>query len=268
MLKIPHDYYIRFVDERVLNETIDFHNKGTYTLHPTTDHCTRLHMLSDACLSKCTGNELALYPDMELLLDRPSLQGLNTDDPLSRLKSADFFNEDVIEFEIIEQLFSGLLQQNSISHHRGYPSGGALYPVEVFCCLLSTDRSAWPCDEHVLHLLPASRKFERIGTTSSIFHLRKALLHTSNIGTPYCAIVYAAYLPKTLFKYRYRGYRLAAMEVGSMYAHLDLRAKELSLASRVWAGYTDHMLSKALGLNPALFPTFCVQFFGHKNESD
>lgn len=268
MLKIPHDYYLRFTDEKVLDETIAFHNKGTYTLHSSTDHFARLHSLPEALLTTLTGNELTLYPDLEITLDRPSMPGLEGDHPLSRAPSATMFTDNIIPFETLEQLFSGLLQKNSESYHRGYPSGGALYPVEVFCCLLSTDRSAWPCNEHVLHLLPSSKRFERVSNSSTQKHLKQALLHNANIGNPYCAVVYAAYLPKTTFKYRYRGYRLAAMETGSMYAHLDLRAKELKLINRVRSGYTDHMLVKALGLNPALFPTLCVQFFGNDHEPD
>jgi SagB-type dehydrogenase family enzyme len=96
-------------------------------------------------------------------------------------------------------------------------------------------------------------------------HLKKTILsNIQSVGSPSIALIYVAYLPKTLFKYRYRGYRLALMEVGSIYMLIELRAASLGLNCRLWSGYTDHMLSKAIGLNPALFAPMCVHLIGAK----
>lgn len=101
-------------------------------------------------------------------------------------------------------------------------------------------------------------------TNCSTQKIRKAILsNIEDIGSPSIALIYVAYLPKTLFKYRYRGYRLALMEAGSMYMLIELQVAALHLSCRLWSGYTDHMLSKAIGLNPALFNPICVHLIGH-----
>ena len=106
----------------------------------------------------------------------------------------------------------------------------------------------------------------QIGT--GIEELKAALLSSPNaIGAPGLAIIYTIYMPKNLFKYRYRGYRMALMEVGSIYMLVELQAKALGLGCRLWSAYTDSMLCKALGINPALFFPVCVHFIGKQHEA-
>lgn len=93
--------------------------------------------------------------------------------------------------------------------------------------------------------------------------IKAALLSSPNdIGTPNLALIYVMYMPKNLFKYRYRGYRMALMEVGSIYMLVEMQAKSLGLSCRLWSAYTDSMLCKVLGINPALFFPVCVHFIG------
>ncbi|MNE23520.1 hypothetical protein D3C80_1167770 [compost metagenome] len=160
-------------------------------------------------------------------------------------------------------MVSPLLTQDGHPYKRGYPSGGALYPIEVFIVNLDNKISNWPSKCNVLHLLPTSRKFEIHSPRIDTKQISQAITSKgSNIGNPALALIYMAYLPKVLFKYRYRGYRLALMEVGSMYMLIDLRCKELNLNSRPWSGFTDHEITKSLNLNPALLIPLCIQFVG------
>jgi SagB-type dehydrogenase family enzyme len=262
MKNIPHDYYLKLLDPIVYEDTLEFHCKGNFTIHDCVRNISRLHNLQPKLLADLTGNELQLYPDMDITLNDSPLETLYTTNPLHRDFSCDFFDGFSATFESIKQLISPLLSKNKNTHKRGYPSAGALYPVEVFCCSLSPF-NIWPCPEKVLHLLPNSRKFEVLQDSHDITPLKDAILPTGNgIGNPSHAIVYMMYMPKTLFKYRYRGYRLALMETGSMYMLVDLQCKALKLKSRQWSGYTDNMVCKALGLNPTLFYPSCVQFIG------
>lgn len=40
MRKIPHDYYLRFLDSLVYDEVLDFHSKGGFSLHEAFKYCT------------------------------------------------------------------------------------------------------------------------------------------------------------------------------------------------------------------------------------
>lgn len=264
MKNIPHDYYLKFLDPRIYEDILEFHCKGNFTLHDCVRNISRLHNLQPQLLADLTGNELQLYPDMSITLDEPTLETLDNTSPLYREYSCDFFDGCGITFESVKQLMSPLLRKNENTHKRGYPSAGALYPVEVFCCSLSPI-NIWPCPERILHLLPNSGKFEILQNSNDISSLIDAILPTGHdIGNPSLAIIYVMYMPKTLFKYRYRGYRLALMETGSMYMLIDLQCKALNLKGRQWSGYTDNMVCKAMGLNPTLFYPSCVHFIGGK----
>jgi SagB-type dehydrogenase family enzyme len=262
MKNIPHDYYLRFLDPLVHDEVLDFHSKGNYVIHPDFHNSIHLHSLEEEQLKILTGNELILYPDMHIQLPMNSKNDI--DPALTRNESETFFSGPDIAFETVEKLVMPITALKSNQQKRGYPSAGALYPIEVFVCSLAQDAGDWPCSEKVLHLLPKSKKFEIVLGTENIEDLRTAILpEGSNIGSPSIALIYAAYLPKTLFKYRYRGYRLAAMEVGSIYMLIELSAKSLGLCCRPWSAYTDTMLCRSLKLNPALFVPMCVHYIGH-----
>ncbi|MNF81372.1 hypothetical protein D3C76_672780 [compost metagenome] len=262
MPNIPHDYYLKHTNPRVLDEVLDFHVKANFTIHPATRHYSGLHRIPAKTLNDLTGNELRLHPDMDATLGIIDLPA-NPESKLYRNESGSAFNSSPIGLNTLKSLSAPFLRKKNSAFKRGYPSGGALYPIEIFFCHLSEPDDSWPCPERVLHLLPNSRTFEIIPQTQSIDKLQEAIIPTgSNIGSPSLAILYIAYLPKTLFKYRYRGYRLALMETGSLYMLADLKCKELHLENRIWSGYTDHMICKHLSLNPALFLPICVQLIG------
>ncbi|MGY2098155.1 SagB/ThcOx family dehydrogenase [Pseudomonas simiae] len=267
MKNIPHDYYLRFIESSVYGEVLEFHNKGNFVFHGAIKGRTSLHRLNEKNLEQLTGNELALYPDMDLTLTINVSQE-EREKTLYRTESCEHFSPHLLAFSDVEMLMWPLLSRSIESCKRGYPSGGALYPAEVFLCSMTEDNPTWPCPGKVLHLLPRSRKFEVMQIQVDVEELKAALLFSSNsIGTPSLAIVYAVYMPKNLFKYRYRGYRMALMEIGSIYMLVELQAKSLGLSSRLWSAYTDLMLCKVLGINPALFLPMCVHFIGKRHEA-
>lgn len=267
MKNIPHDYYLRFIDAAVYDEVLEFHSKGNFTFHKATQERTSLHRLDEKLLGQLTGNELALYPDMDLTVEF-TLSQEDRERSLYRNESCEYFLPLPIDFSDVEKLMCPLLSRSMGSYKRGYPSGGALYPAEIFLCSLTEENPTWPCAGKILHLLPKSRKFEVMQIDIDIQQLKAALLSSStDIGTPSLAIVYAIYMPKNLFKYRYRGYRMALMEIGSIYMLVELQAKSLGLSCRLWSAYTDSMLCKVLGVNPTLFLPMCVHFIGKQHET-
>lgn len=262
-MTISHDYYLKFIANDVFEDTLSFHSKGNFTIHKSTKHFTTLHHLSENELKTLTGNEIELYPDMTKEHDQHEIPQISADHPLSRHESCDEFYGRGIPFQTIGKLLSPLLGKPGHKFKRGYPSGGALYPVEVFCCNLSNKNTDWPEDQNILHLLPRSKKFEPLtARTTTNTLLQVTTPKPSGVGRPSVAIIYFMYLPKSLFKYRYRGYRLALMEAGSMYMLIDLRCKELHLQNRMWSGFSDYQITKTLKLNPALFLPLCVQLIG------
>ncbi len=263
-MSISHDQYSRLTDFRVLEETLAFHAKGNYTLHKATRHLSTLHHIPAKDLSKLTGKELKL----NTLTNEPEdckfhLTPLPLEHPLVRNESCDEFGERYLHFDTVRTLLAPLLRKIGSKYKRGYPSAGAIFPIEIFCINLDNRIEAWPTDCRALHLLPSSQTLEIHSTNINIKQLIQAITPQSpGIGTPSIALVYMIYLPKALFKYRYRGYRHALMEVGSLYMLTDLRCKEINLDSRPWSAFTDHQITNHLNLNPTLFLPACIQLIG------
>ncbi|MGJ7549062.1 SagB/ThcOx family dehydrogenase [Pseudomonas alloputida] len=262
-MSTSHDQYLKFVSNELIDEVLNFHAKGNYVIHPATQHLSTLHHVPAADLATLSGNELSLHP-LPSCSDNPSLapQPLPHHHPLRRNDSCNDFKASRIDFETIKAILAPLVRKDS-SSKRGYPSGGALYPIEVFCVNLNNRVEGWPKASSALHLLANSRTLEAHSQTIDDHNLSSAIIGSSTpIGSPALALVYYIYLPKALFKYRQRGYRLALMEAGSMYMLTDLRCKELGLNSRPWAAFTDHQVTKHLNLNPTLFLSTCIQLIG------
>ncbi|MCO7516907.1 nitroreductase family protein [Pseudomonas guariconensis] len=263
-MSIPHDHYLKFTTREVTDETLAFHAKGNFVIHRATRHLSTLHHIPLKELKKLTGNELKLNIFTSEKGHRgEALQPLRQNHSLHRNNSCNWFDEREMQFETVKALLSPLLVKGGSSYRRGYPSGGALYPIEVFCINLNNKIKHWPTESSALHLLPSSRTLEAYSPKINIDLLSNAITQEhDNIGSPSLAIIYFIYLPKAIFKYRYRGYRLALMEAGSMYMLTDLRCKELQLHSRPWSGFTDYEVTKELNLNPALFLPACIQLIG------
>lgn len=80
---------------------------------------------------------------------------------------------------------------------------------------------------------------------------------------PAFCILYIAHVSKTIFKYRYRGYRHAVMEAGSMYQQATTVSQELGLSCTVWSSFSENEFMAALHLNPGAFMPLILQFFGY-----
>ncbi|HDS1815284.1 SagB/ThcOx family dehydrogenase [Pseudomonas sp. GD03651] len=263
-MSISHDEYLKFITPEVMDETLAFHAKGNYTIHKATQHLSTLHYIPPKTLEKLTGNELILNSILATnKIEGPTLTPLADTHPLRRNSSCERFESRPLHFRTIQALLAPLLTKSPTTYKRGYPSGGALYPIEVFCINLNNKIEQWPTESDALHLLPSSRSLEAHSPSIDIRQLTEAIIPENiDIGSPSLALIYLIYLPKALFKYRYRGYRLSLMEVGSMYMITDLNCKELQLNSRPWSGYTDHQITKNLRLNPTLFLPACIQLIG------
>ena len=264
-MSVPHDHYLKFIEDIVLEETLFFHSKGNYVINKATQHISTLHHILPQDLEQMTGNELRLNLLPSASDPDCSLSTLQQDHPLKRKDSCEKFPSKDLTFREVAELLSPLLRKEGAPHKRGYPSGGALYPVEVFCFYFNNRILDWPYESKVLHLLPNTRTLEPFTHNIDENSLKQAILPESfDIGSPSLALIYCIYLPKSLFKYRYRGYRLAHLEAGSMYMLVDLRCKELNLQNRLWSGFTDLEVVQRLNLNPTLFLPTCIQFIGRQ----
>jgi SagB-type dehydrogenase family enzyme len=128
---------------------------------------------------------------------------------------------------------------------RAVPSGGALYPLELYVAALRVDG----LDPGLYHLDPLRSGLEtiRIGIDGA----EVAALSTYPEIVTGCAalLLVAAVFGRSRFKYGQRAYRFALIEAGHVGQNILLAATALGLAAVPLGGYYDRRADGFLGLD-------------------
>ena len=148
---------------------------------------------------------------------------------------------------------------------RAYPSAGGLYPIEPLIFLFEESiETEKPFISGCYHFRPISQTLQLIKPLSKEFfydQLLHSLIDTEN--QPAFCMLYTAHFGKSIFKYRYRGYRHAVMEAGSMYQLAVSTSQNIGLSNTVWSSFAEYELLAALDLDPGTFMPITMQLFGY-----
>jgi len=174
------------------------------------------------------------------------------------------FNSKNVSLNTIKQLLINLFAINE-SGHRPYASAGGLYPVEPLVFLFN-DRvdSETSLISGCYHFRPVSKRLQlikKLELNDFLENYIEGLINKEE--APGFAIVYVAHIGKAIFKYRYRGYRHSAMEVGSMYQQATMVAESLGLRTTAWSSFSEPKLLYNLGLNHNIYLPLTMQLFGY-----
>ena len=175
------------------------------------------------------------------------------------------FSKKLLDFSDINTLLINSFSPND-EGHRPYPSAGALYPIEPILFLfkerLCHDK---PLVSGCYHFKSVDRTLELIKELEMLPTIKR-LFHglVDEDAPPNLCILYLMHIGKSIFKYRYRGYRHALMEVGSMYQQVTMVSQSLGLGSTVWSGFNDYQVMHELGLDRRIFLPLTLQFLGYR----
>jgi SagB-type dehydrogenase family enzyme len=151
---------------------------------------------------------------------------------------------------------------------RPYPSGGALYPVEPLVFIFESRVTNFGENPYgCYHFRPVSKKLQLIKKVSSAWFYEELFLnYLDKNQRPSFAVVYLAHIGKTIFKYRYRGYRHALIETGTMCQVASTVSQDLGLRNTIWSTFSEYQLLNELDLDSALFMPVMMQLFGYPEE--
>lgn len=128
---------------------------------------------------------------------------------------------------------------------RNYPSGGALYPLEVYCQALRVDA----LEAGLYHYHPVRHELRRLKGAASNRALLEAVVQADVVGDASLVVMITAIFERSIFKYGERGYRLALLEAGHVAQNLALAAQSLNLGCLNIAGYYDREVDAFLGVD-------------------
>lgn len=128
--------------------------------------------------------------------------------------------------------------------HRHYPSGGSLYPVEVYLV------TKLPDDTHaaVYHYQPHGHALERLWQLPPEVEVVDLFRNTQEAAVP-AGIFLTARWHRTVSKYGDFGYLLALLEAGHIAQNLTLAAAATNLNLCPMGGFNDELISEILDLN-------------------
>ena len=147
---------------------------------------------------------------------------------------------------------------------RSVPSGGALYPLELF---LHTSRVK-DLDPGIYHYNPLRNELRSIRYGDESRQISEALVQRNYAIDASAMIFVTAVFERSIFKYGDRGYRFVLIEAGHVGQNLALTATALGLACLTIGGYSDRAIDTLLGLDGLWHGTVYMAAIGAPGEED
>ena len=122
----------------------------------------------------------------------------------------------------------------SISGRRPVPSGGALYPLELYVVALTVES----LEAASFHYDPFRHRLERIGSGARAA-VGAALVDPALAEHASALVVITAMFWRSRFKYGLRGYRFALLEAGHVVQNMVLAAAALRIPALPLGGFYD-----------------------------
>lgn len=141
--------------------------------------------------------------------------------------------------------------------YRSVPSGGALYPLELYCAIFN----GGSIENGLYHFDPTRNVLEVLGGEN----LRERFVKALPQRVPYerCAavLIVTGVFWRSRFKYGQRGYRFTLLEAGHVGQNIVLASEALGLATVPVGGFYDTEIEAILdidGVNESVLYTFSI----------
>jgi SagB-type dehydrogenase family enzyme len=145
---------------------------------------------------------------------------------------------------------------------RVVPSGGALYPLEIFFH-----------NAHIEGLKPGLYHYNPIQHHLKLLHegnhtgkISETIVHPSIVVSASLVLFITAVFERSIFKYKDRGYRFILLEAGHVAQNVNLVATALGLGSINIGGFFDRQVDEFLGLDGLTHSTIYLVAIGGKAE--
>lgn len=194
-------------------------------------------------LLKVTQTSEKSYPNARFIpLAQPAALRIPLDDALRRRRSQLGNAPKIIETQQISRLLwaaNGTVSDDRF--HRTAPSGGALYPCEIYLISLTTELG-----RGIFHYRPKEHGLELLTTSIDETCLFVPGTDPHNAGI---LLVLSATFDKSFFKYGERSYRFILLEAGAIAQNVALAGVEVGVGVLPHGGYADVEVERQIGIN-------------------
>jgi SagB-type dehydrogenase family enzyme len=174
-----------------------------------------------------------------------SLEGISLNDAIAKRKSIRSFAEKKLNLQqvsIILQSADGITHYYKTYALRSAPSGGALYPIDIY--LFASGVDSLPNGMYHFQVSDSSLELVKEGNFND--QLCKASFDQECVGASPITLVLTARFPRSTKKYADRGYRYTYMEAGSICQNIYLQTASLGLGTVSVGAFNDDALNLLL----------------------
>ena len=144
---------------------------------------------------------------------------------------------------------------------RVVPSGGALYPLEIFFHTAHVEG----LNAGLYHYNPAKHHLRLLCEGDRTQAISQAMIQSEIALGAALVIFITAVFERSVFKYGDRGYRFVLLEAGHVAQNINLVANALGLGAVNLGGYYDREIDDFLGLDGVTHSTIYMAAIGKKN---
>jgi SagB-type dehydrogenase family enzyme len=187
------------------------------------------------------------YNEGYLKLPQPAFDGtVSVERAIKERRTSRAFRPDPLNMAQLSQLLWAA--QGITDERRGFraaPSGGALYPLDVYAVVGEKGVDGLRAGIYRYH--PASHSLELTGKEDLRKDVASAALSQMWIATAPVVFVITAEYERITRKYGERGIRYAHIEVGHVGQNIFLQAETLSLGAGIVGAFRDASVAEAIG---------------------
>jgi SagB-type dehydrogenase family enzyme len=150
---------------------------------------------------------------------------------------------------------------NYVRPLRVVPSGGALYPIEIY--FHTTHTEGLPAG--LYHYNPEQRNIRLLRESDETEKITQAMVYQHIAQGAAATIFITGMFQRSIYKYGDRGYRFTLIEAGHIAQNINLVSTGLGLGCMLVGGFYDRQIDDLLELDGLLNSTIYIAAIG-KNE--
>jgi SagB-type dehydrogenase family enzyme len=192
------------------------------------------------------GFKVYRHADLVALPDPGAGLGMPVGEAMRQRRSERVFTGAPLTLEVISNLlFHGYGLADGGPARRLTPSGGGLFPLELYPILLNVDGA----DPGLYHYSVRGHALERLTQGVDLGLLRRAVFVDGLIEQASAAIVVTAVFGRSKIKYGERGYRFVLVETGHVAQNVILTATALGAGCCPIGGFVDDHVNNMLDID-------------------
>ncbi len=183
-----------------------------------------------------------------MTLPEPKIDGsMSVEKAIKQRRTVRSFRKSALTMEELSQLLysaQGITEDGGFK--RSAPSGGALYPLDVYAVV--GDRGVEGLAPGVYHYEPSGHRVDLISHGDKRRELARASLHQMWMASAPLNLVITSEYARITSKYGERGIRYALIEVGHVGQNIFLQAEAMGLKAGIVGAFHDSEVIRVMGI--------------------